>query len=521
MTTVKVENLTNLGTIQLGDNLVGERVVGQTRQVKFNNINDINGNAILTMTSVASAINNINIANSASGGAVIISSAGSSSDIPFVIQSKGTGIIGFKSAQSSGPIQFQTGTSYQHTTSFSFTDSNNSRTITFPDASGTATILGNTTTGTGSTIVLNSSPAITTPSITTGLNDSAGQSILKLNSTSSAANTFQIAQGTTGNSPILSSVGGDTNIGQIFLAQNAGGFVMKTTAVSGQWLLLTGTSYQHTTGFNFPSTNASQTVTWPDATGTVTLLGNSSTGSGNVVLATSPTLTSPTFTSPVLGTPSSGTLSNCTGYTVGNISGLGTGVATWLATPTSANLASAVATTSTGSGALVFGTGPTLSAPILGIPASGTLTNCTGVPSGTGIACTATNNSASTGQLGEYISSNLPIASAINVPNNTATNITSISLTAGDWMVFGNVALLPTGICTTIGGAVNTTSSSVPDFSQYSQLTNNGGWGNSGITVPPLRVSISGTTTVYLIAVTTFSTGSCTGCGTIQARRMR
>lgn len=45
---------------------------------------------------------------------------------------------------------------------------------------------------------------------------------------------------------------------------------------------------------------------------------------------------------------------------VGGITGLGTGVATWLATPSSANLASAV-TGETGTGALVFGTLPTFS----------------------------------------------------------------------------------------------------------------------------------------------------------------
>lgn len=46
---------------------------------------------------------------------------------------------------------------------------------------------------------------------------------------------------------------------------------------------------------------------------------------------------------------------------------LGTGVATWLTTPSSANLAAAV-TGETGSGALVFGTAPTLSSPVLTIP---------------------------------------------------------------------------------------------------------------------------------------------------------
>lgn len=46
------------------------------------------------------------------------------------------------------------------------------------------------------------------------------------------------------------------------------------------------------------------------------------------------------------------------------LSGLGTGVATWLATPTTANLLAAV-TGETGTGALVFGTSPTLATPVI------------------------------------------------------------------------------------------------------------------------------------------------------------
>ena len=83
-----------------------------------------------------------------------------------------------------------------------------------------------------------------------------------------------------------------------------------------------------------------------------------STGSGNNVLSTSPTLVTP-----ILGTPTSATLTNATGLPIATgVSGLGTGVATFLATPSSANLISAV-TDETGSGSLVFATSPTLTNP--------------------------------------------------------------------------------------------------------------------------------------------------------------
>jgi len=56
---------------------------------------------------------------------------------------------------------------------------------------------------------------------------------------------------------------------------------------------------------------------------------------------------------------------------IGNITGLGTGIATWLATPTSANLATAV-TDETGSGSLVFATSPSLTTPAI---SGGTINN--------------------------------------------------------------------------------------------------------------------------------------------------
>jgi hypothetical protein len=88
-----------------------------------------------------------------------------------------------------------------------------------------------------------------------------------------------------------------------------------------------------------------------------------STGSGANVLGTSPTLVTP-----ILGTPTSGTLTNTTGLPISTgVSGLGSGVATFLATPTTANLLAAV-TGETGTGAVVFGTSPTIATPTITTP---------------------------------------------------------------------------------------------------------------------------------------------------------
>jgi hypothetical protein len=90
-----------------------------------------------------------------------------------------------------------------------------------------------------------------------------------------------------------------------------------------------------------------------------------------------------TLTGYVKGTGTTAMTASAT-VPVADVSGLGTGVATFLATPSSANLVAAV-TGETGSGALVFDTSPTLVTPVIGV-ATGTSLAVTGAITSSGTA---------------------------------------------------------------------------------------------------------------------------------------
>lgn len=243
------------------------------------------------------------------------------------------------------------------------------------------------------------------------------------------------------------------------------------------------------------------------------------TGSGALVFATSPTLVTP-----ALGTPASGVLTNATGLPITTgVSGLGTNVATFLATPSSANLASAM-TNETGTGSLVFATTPTLVTPVLGDAAATTLAFS---PSTGGIVGTTTNNNTNAGNVGEYIESDVLSGSAVSLTTGAPANLTSISLTAGDWDVGGAVVFVPAGTTTVSALAASTSTTSAT----FATAPNKGAY--FGLTLPfttgqgqiaPLgnrRYSVSGTTTVFAVVQASFGVSTMTAYGTLWARRRR
>jgi hypothetical protein len=264
-------------------------------------------------------------------------------------------------------------------------------------ATGTATVAN--TTLAAKAITASTTLAVTGASTLTGAVTASStlavtgaatlSSTLAVTGTSTLTGAVAATAGVTG--PITSSsvaITGGSIVGITDLAVADGGTGASTAAAALNNLLPSQTSaankYLQSDG-----TNASWdavSLSTADITGTLGVANGgtgvtSSTGTVAVVLSNSPTLVTP-----ALGTPSAAVLTNATGLPIATgVSGLGTGVATLLATPSSANLASAI-TDETGSGSLVFATSPTLVTPALGTPSSGTLTNATNLPIGTGVS---------------------------------------------------------------------------------------------------------------------------------------
>ena len=183
-----------------------------------------------------------------------------------------------------------------------------------------------------------------------GANWEVGTGTYTSSGTTLSRTVTQSFNGTTyGTSPI--SV---TSSAQVFIT------ILAADVVSVGGALGTPSSITLTNGTGLPLTTG-VTGTLPVANGGTGV--TTSTGSGNVVLSTSPTLVTP-----VLGTPTSGNLANCTFPTLNqNTTGTAAGLSATLAVASGGT----GVTTSTGTGSVVLSTSPTLVTPVLGTPTSG------------------------------------------------------------------------------------------------------------------------------------------------------
>lgn len=141
-----------------------------------------------------------------------------------------------------------------------------------------------------------------------------------------------------------------------------------------------------------------------------------------------------------------------------------------------------------------------------------------------GIVGTTTNNSASAGNVGEYVTSLVAIGSPVSLSTTVASNVTSISLTAGDWDVDGQVSFTEgTSTVTARSAGVTITTGTVPtDGSEgYCGVQSTVTSEINSISLVKKRFSLSTTTTIFLVGKATFTAGTCGGFGVITARRVR
>lgn len=197
-------------------------------------IADANGNELIVMDTVASAVNEVTVANAATGSGPAISSTGSDSDIDLLLVAKGTGVV-----KADG--------------------------VEVATISGTQTLTNKT---------------LTAPVFADGgfIADANGNELIVMETVASAVNEIMVSNAATGNDPVITAQGGDTDVGLNIVTKGAGTLqyngseVAVASDVSGSTEnAQTGTSY------TLVLTDAGKTVTMTNSSSnTLTVPPNSS-----------------------------------------------------------------------------------------------------------------------------------------------------------------------------------------------------------------------------------------------------
>ncbi|WBG90012.1 hypothetical protein N5580_13035 [Pantoea piersonii] len=124
---------------------------------------------------------------------------------------------------------------------------------------------------------------------------------------------------------------------------------------------------------------------------------------------------------------------------------------------------------------------------------------------------------AAAGDIGEYLSAS---ASSVALTTATAVNVTSLTLTAGDWDIHGTVEYTASGnIITNIIGGFTTTSATLPAFPNRYRNPSAAAVDTTAVAVPYQRLLITTSTVLYLVVQASFASGAVSASGVIRARR--
>ena len=168
-----------------------------------------------------------------------------------------------------------------------------------------------------------------------------------------------------------------------------------------------------------------------------------------------------------------------------------------------------------------------LAALLLAFPAAADGISTSGIIVAGQVPGTTTNDNATAGNVGELISSSVVSGSAVSLTTATPANITSVSLTAGDWdcaasavRTFGattSVTILKSSISTTTAADGSLATGTMVQRSTPAQVPVT----DYAHVIPPTRLSLSATTPVFLVADDTFTVSTNKGYGILRCRRVR
>jgi hypothetical protein len=177
---------------------------------------DTNGNELAKVTATSSAVNEFTVANAATGNGPRISVTGDDSNVDLDLLAKGTGHVTVRGNTNSGAIQLncEVNTHGQQIKAQPHSAGVTNSMLLPAGADSTLVSLVSTDTLTNKTL--------TSPKIGTKIDDTNGNELVNLTATGSAVNEFTIANAATGNNPVLSATGGDSNVGIEFTTKGTG-----------------------------------------------------------------------------------------------------------------------------------------------------------------------------------------------------------------------------------------------------------------------------------------------------------